>query len=108
MKKISKINSLLFFTLSFLFLGLSNTYSQKVHYDSIKKQKYVFIDVRKTYERVINEGYESVQMYEYLGNYYFDCNNLEKSKLYFDKLFKKYKLSQITPKSIQRYKSIKL
>ena len=62
MKKISKINSLLFFTLSFLFLGLSNAYSQKVHYDSIKKQKYVLIDVRKTYERVINEGYESVQM----------------------------------------------
>jgi hypothetical protein len=108
MKKISKINSLLFITVSFLFLGLSNAYSQKVHYDSINKQKYVLIDVHKTYERVINEGYESVQMYEYLGNYYFDCNNLEKSKLYFDKLFKKYKLSQITPKSIQRYKSIKL
>jgi hypothetical protein len=108
MKEISKTNSLLFFTLSFLFLGLSSAYSQKVHYDSIKKQKYVLIDVRKTYERVINEGYESVQMYEYLGNYYFDCNNLEKSKLYFDKLFKKYKLSQITPKSIQRYKSIKI
>ncbi len=108
MKKNSRINPFLFFTLSFLFLGLSHAYSQKVHYDSIKKQKYVLIDVHKTYERMTNEGCESAQMYEYLGNYYYDCNNLKKSKLYFDKLFKKYKLSQITPKSIDRYKSIKL
>jgi hypothetical protein len=107
MEKTSKINLLLFFTLSFLFLGLSNAYSQKVHYDSISKQKYVLIDVHKTYERITNEGYESVEMYEYLGNYYFDCRNLKKSKLYFDKLFQKYNLSQITPKSIERYKSIK-
>lgn len=108
MKKDSKINSFLFFTLSFLLLGISNAYSQKVHYDSIKKQKYVLIEVHKTYERITAEGYESAQMYEYLGNYYYECNNLKKSKLYFDKLFKKYKVSQITPKSISRYKSIKL
>ena len=107
MEKVSRINFLLFFTLSFLFLGLPNVYSQKVHYDSINKQKYILIDVHKTYERITNEGYESVEMYEYLGNYYFDRNNLKKSKLYFDKLFKKYNLSQITPKSIERYKSIK-
>jgi hypothetical protein len=108
MEKASKINFSLFFTLSFLFLGLSNAYSQKVHYDSINKQKYVLIDVHKTYERITNEGYESVEMYEYLGNYYFDSKNFKKSKLYFDKLFQKYNLSQITPKSIERYKSIKL
>jgi hypothetical protein len=107
MEKALKIKFLFFFTLSFLFLGLSNSYSQKVHYDSINKQKYVLIDVHKTYERITNEGYESVEMYEYLGNYYFDCNNLKKSKLYFDKLFQKYNVSQITPKSIERYKSIK-
>jgi hypothetical protein len=108
MKKNSKINPFLFFTLSFLFLGFTNVYSQKVHYDSITKQKYVLIEVHKTYERITSEGHESAQMYEYLGNYYFECNNLKKSKLYFDKLFKKYKISQIKPKTISRYKSIKL
>jgi len=108
MEKTSKINLLLFFTLSFLFLGLSNAYSQKVHYDSIQKQKYVLIDVHKTYERITSKGYESVEMYEYLGNYYFDCKNFKKSELYFDKLFQKYSLSQISPKSIERYKTIKL
>jgi hypothetical protein len=108
MEKTSKINLLLFFTLSFLFLGLSNAYSQKVHYDSIQKQKYVLIDVHKTYERITSKGYESVEMFEYLGNYYFDCKNFKKSELYFDKLFQKYSLSQISPKSIERYKTIKL
>jgi hypothetical protein len=107
MEKTSKINYLLFFTLSLSLLGLCNIYSQKVHYDSIKKQKYVLIDVHKTYERITSEGYESVEMYEYLGNYYFDCKNFKKSKLYFDKLFQKYNVSQIKPKSIERYKSIK-
>lgn len=107
MEKTSKINLLLFFTLSFLFLGLFNANSQTVHYDSIRKQKYVLIEVHKTYERITGKGYESIEMFEYLGNYYFDCNNLKKSKLYFDKLFKKYSLSQISPKSIERYKKIK-
>ncbi|TRX36426.1 hypothetical protein FNW52_07370 [Flavobacterium sp. ZT3R18] len=108
MEKTSKINLLLFFSLSFLVLGLSNAYSQKVHYDSIQKQKYVLIDVHKTYERITSKGYESVEMFEYLGNYYFDCKNFKKSELYFDKLFQKYSLSQISPKSIERYKTIKL
>jgi TPP-dependent 2-oxoacid decarboxylase len=108
MEKTSKINLLLFFSTSFLFLGLLNANSQTVHYDSVQKQKYVLIDVHKTYERITDKGYESVEMFEYLGNYYFDCNNLKKSKLYFDKLFEKYNLSQISQKSIERYKKIKL
>ncbi|PWA06342.1 hypothetical protein [Flavobacterium laiguense] len=102
-----KINLLQFFSFSFIFFSTFNTNAQKVHYDSIKKQKYVLIDVHKTYERITSEGYESVEMYEYLGNYYFDCKNFKKSKLYFDKLFEKYSLSQISPKSIERYKKIR-
>jgi hypothetical protein len=97
----------LFFTLSFLFLGFFNVHSQTVHYDSIHKEKFVLIDIHKTYERITSKGYESVEMFEYLGNYYFDCNNLKKSKLYFDKLFEKYSLSQISAKSIERYKKIR-
>ncbi len=102
----SKINALRFFVFSLLLFGLSNANAQTVFYDSINKKKYAKIDIHQTYERVIEKGYESLEMLEYLGNYYFKDNNFEKSKLYFDKLFKKYKLVQISPKSIELYNKL--
>ena len=101
-----KDNLPLFICSAFLFLTITNAYSQAVKYDSVTKQKYVLVDVTKTYERIIAKGYESPEIYEYLGNYYFDNNNPKKSKLYFDKLFKKYTKFQISQKSIERYKSV--
>jgi len=89
-----------------MFLGILGVHSQTVFYDSIQKQKYALIDVHKTYERVIEKGYVSIEMFEYLGNYYYQSKDFEKSKLYFDILFKKYKLSQISPKSIALYKTL--
>jgi hypothetical protein len=109
MKKItgkSKINPSGFFAFSFILLGVFNANSQTVFYDSISKQKYALIDVHKTYERVLNKGYESIEMLEYLGNYYYKDKDFLKSKLYFDILFKKYKLTQISPKSIDLYKTL--
>lgn len=90
----------------FILVGIFYANSQTVYYDSIKKQKYALIDVHKTYERVINKGYASVEMFEYLGNYYYISKDFEKSKLYFDILFRKYKLSQISSKSIELYKTL--
>lgn len=87
-------------------MGTCNANSQTVIYDSISKQKVVLIDVRKTYERVIEKGYHSVEMYEYLGNYYYMDKDFQKSKLYFDMLFKKYKLSEISQKSIELYSTL--
>ncbi|WP_395049668.1 hypothetical protein [Flavobacterium sp.] len=52
-------------------MGICNANSQTVFYDSISKKKYALIDVPKTYERVIEKGYDSIQMLEYLGNYYY-------------------------------------
>ncbi|MCI4443737.1 MAG: hypothetical protein JHC39_09575 [Lentimicrobium sp.] len=101
-----KSNLSVFFIFSFIVLGICNAHSQTVFYDSINKQKYALIDVRKTYERVIDKGYNSIEMFEYLGNYYYESKDFEKSKLYFDILFKKYKLSQISPKSIALYKTL--
>ena len=103
--KTSKIYSSVFFIYSLLFLGIfnANSQTQTVFYDSIKKQKYAMIDVHKTYERVIEKGYASIEMFEYLGNYYYKSKDFEKSKLYFDILFKKYRLSQISSKSLELY-----
>ena len=96
-------NLRLFFGFAFLFSAIQNTYSQTVQVDSVNKQKFVLVDVQKTYERIANQGYESIEIYEFLGNYYYENNNPKKSKLYFDKLFGKYDLSQISPKSKERY-----
>jgi hypothetical protein len=101
-----KRNLSVFFIFSFLVLGTCNVNSQTVIYDSINKQKVALIDVRKTYERVIEKGYASIEMFEYLGNYYYKDKDFQKSKLYFDMLFKKYKLSQISQKSIELYKTL--
>ncbi|HWS59728.1 MAG TPA: hypothetical protein VN182_02245 [Flavobacterium sp.] len=84
----------------------TKVHSQAIVFDSISKQKVALIDVRKTYERVIEKGYASAEMYEYLGNYYYKDKDFQKSKLYFDMLFKKYKLSEISQKSIELYSTL--
>lgn len=98
-----KNNLLLFFSLAFTILAIANANSQTVKYDSVTKKKYILVDVQKTYERIANQGYGSLEVYEFLGNYYYENNNPKKSKLYFDKLFGNYNLSQISPKSKERY-----
>ena len=96
----------MFFAFTFTLLATFKANSQTVVYDSISKQKVALIDVRKTYERIINKGYASIEMFEYLGNYYYKDKDFQKSKLYFDMLFKKYKLSQISQKSIDLYMTL--
>ncbi|SHG34303.1 hypothetical protein SAMN05443549_103327 [Flavobacterium fluvii] len=102
----SKINLSGFFILSFLLFGVSTAFSQTVFYDTINKKKYAKIDVHATYERVIQKGYESIEMLEYLGNYYYKDKDFQKSKLYFDILFKKYKMAQISARSIDLYNKL--
>jgi len=96
----------LLFMLCFVLFSAIRAHSQTVYYDTIKKQKYLLVDVHKTYEKVLSKGYESVEMLEYLGNFYFKCQDFKKSKIYFDRLFKKYKVSQISSKSIEQYESM--
>lgn len=103
----TKNNLTLFFFVAFIFSAITNTYSQTVRYDSVNKQKFVLVDVQKTYQRIVDKGYESLEIYEFLSNYYYENNNPKKSKLYFDKLFGKYDLSKISPKSKERYQIIK-
>jgi hypothetical protein len=101
-----QLNRTFFFVLAFFLLASFRATSQNVLYDSISKQKVALIDVRKTYERLIDKGYSSVEMLEYLGNYYYKEKDFQKSKLYFDMLFKKYKLSEISQNSVALYKTL--
>lgn len=104
--RISILNLSGLLVLSFFLLCIFDANSQTVFYDSINKKKYAKIDVHQTYERVIQKGYDSVEMLEYLGNYYYKDKDFQKSKLYFDMLFRKYKLTQISPKSIEQYNKL--
>ncbi|WP_366183645.1 hypothetical protein [Flavobacterium ovatum] len=101
-----KIYPPVFFLLLFLLLSISNGYAQSAKEDDCNQKKYVSVDVPKTYERIIAKGYESLEMFDYLGNYYYKVNELEKSKTYFDMLFKKYHISKISQSSIEIYKKI--
>lgn len=101
-----KKNLPVIFIILFLVFVTCYANAQTVIYDSISKQKVALIDVHKTYERVIDKGYASIEMFEYLGNYYYQDNDFQKSKMYFDMLFKKYKLSEISKKSIDLYKTL--
>jgi len=103
-----KNNLSIIFCLVFIFTAIITMHSQTVKYDSVNKQKYVMVDVQKTYERIVNKGYESPEIYEYLGNYYYDNNNPRKSKLYFDKLFNNYTQFPFSKKSIERYKTMNI
>lgn len=102
----SKMKRVLFFVFTFIAFYSYKANSQTVFIDSISKQKFAVVDVHKTYERVIEKGYASLEMFEYLGNYYYKCKDFQKSKLYFDILFKKYKLSEISQKTIDLYSTL--
>lgn len=104
--KTTAVNLSGFLILAFFLLAISNASSQTVFYDSINKKKYAKIDVHQTYERVIQKGYDSIEMLEYLGNYYYKDKDFQKSKLYFNMLFKKYKIAQISSKSIDLYNKL--
>lgn len=90
----------------FVFFSICMGYSQTVRYDSLSKKKYIMVDVQKTYQRIADNGYESFEVCEFLGNYYYENNNPRKCKLYFDKLFEKYDLSKISSVSKERYQLI--
>lgn len=99
--------SQLLFVIAFLFLSSTSANSQTIASDSIIKQKYVVVEKHKTYERILEKGYESIELFEYLANYYYNCNECEKSKMYFDILFKKYSISKISANSISLYNTFK-
>lgn len=46
-----------------------------------------YIDVLKTYERVVNKGYKSVDMLKQLGNAYYFKGRLDKAAKFYEELF---------------------
>ncbi len=70
-----------------LCLFSSNSFCQTTELNYENKPKHVSIDVIKTYERIVSKGYKSVDLYEKLGNSYYDNSEMEKAVKWYRKLF---------------------
>jgi tetratricopeptide (TPR) repeat protein len=65
-----------------------NSYSQKKTVTTVKKNATVTnIDAIKTYERVAEKGYKSIEIFKKLGDAYYFNKDLDKAEKWYDKLF---------------------
>jgi tetratricopeptide (TPR) repeat protein len=55
--------------------------------DSNKHDIFIYIDILKTYERVLEKGYKSIDMFQKIGNAYYFNNELEKAAKWYTELF---------------------
>ena len=82
-----KNNILLYLTIISIFSF--NTYSQKAKLATADKKydNYAYVDAIKTYERVAEKGYKSVDMFKKLGNAYYFNAELDKAAKWYGELF---------------------
>ncbi len=83
---------------------LSNSsFAQKAKIASADKKynSYAYIDAIQTYERLANKGYQSVEMFEKLGNAYYFNSDFEKAAQSYEKLYQLQ--SELTPEYYYRY-----
>lgn len=78
----------------FLYLAIISvfsfsSYAQKTKIVAADKKydSYAYIDAIKTYERIAEKGYKSVDMFQKLGNSYYFNSELEKAAKWYDELF---------------------
>lgn len=72
-----------------------NVYGQKsrIIKEDVIHKKYVFIDTIKTYERVAEKGYKSIDMFKKMGDGYYLNSQLDKAVRWYCELFRMtYKL----------------
>ena len=64
-----------------------NSYSQSVTSAAKSYDKFAYVDAIKTYERIAEKGYKSVEMFKQLGNSYYFNGELDKAVKWYDELF---------------------
>ena len=83
---------------------LSNSgFAQKAKIAAADKKynSYAYIDAIKTYERLASKGYQSVEMFEKLGNAYYFNSDFEKAAQSYEKLYQLQ--SELAPEYYYRY-----
>jgi tetratricopeptide (TPR) repeat protein len=83
-----KNNMILYITTIISFISFK-IYSQNEQFYVTNKvnDKYAYIDVLKTYERVAEKGYKSVDLFQKLGNSYYSFTELDKAAKWYGELF---------------------
>ncbi|SHF71060.1 WD40-like Beta Propeller Repeat [Flavobacterium segetis] len=73
----------------FLIAFSANIYSQKAQIKSADKlyEQYAYIDAIKTYEKIAEKGYKSVDLFQKLGNSYYFNSELDKACKWYEELF---------------------
>jgi tetratricopeptide (TPR) repeat protein len=80
-----------------------NGYAQKGIISTADKQQvnYVYVNVIKTYERVAEKGYKSIDMYKKIGDSYYSNFELDKAARWYCELFSM--TSDLEPKYYHQY-----
>ncbi|WP_264564040.1 OmpA family protein [Flavobacterium sp. N3904] len=92
---------LLYFTIICLFSFDSYAQKAKVSNADKKYDSYAYIDAIKTYERVVDKGYKSAEMFEKLGNSYYFNSQWDKAAKWYYELFAI--TSNVEPEYYYRY-----
>ena len=79
----------IFFCIALIIASSYSVYSQKekVKVADKKYDNYAYIDAIKTYEKVVEKGYKSADMFKKLGNSYYFNVELEKAAKWYGELF---------------------
>ncbi|WP_413998985.1 flagellar motor protein MotB [Flavobacterium sp. W1B] len=81
-----KNNLLVLVIINFLsFIGY--TQNEKNYVTEKISDKYAFVDVIKTYERIAVKGYKSVDLFQKLGNASYSNSKLDKAAIWYGELF---------------------
>jgi tetratricopeptide (TPR) repeat protein len=81
-------NNILFYITIISVFSL-NIYSQKAKVTAADKKydNYAFVSAIKTYERVVEKGYKSADMFQKLGNAYYFNGELKEASRWYEELF---------------------
>ena len=83
----------------------SNIYCQKTKITAADKKydNYAYVDAIKTYERVAEKGYKSVDMFQKLANAYYYNGELDKAVKWYEELFTMATEKDLEPEYYYRY-----
>lgn len=97
-------NNILFY-ITIISVFSFNIYSQKARIASADKKydNYAYVDAIKTYERVADKGYKSVEIFKKLGNAYYFNAKLEDAAKWYGELFAM--TTDLEPEYYYRYAS---
>lgn len=97
------MKNFIFFFLAIVSVFSFNCYSQQNQISTADKKynNYAYVDAIKTYERVANKGYKSIDMFKKLGNAYYFNSELEQSAKWYQQLFVMTK--DVEPEYYYRY-----